>query len=188
MQSVGGVEGAQVFDLENIAKAASAAMFLATPEQQAKMNGSELAILAEGYALDRAASPGAAGAVNGKNAFSHTDAQTPLQFLNQPANCKFFYTKEMVYSPEATWKRAVDAAFNDPNKFCVQGSQTPLMGVQNPSAEFFTAQAEGGVVGGGVTSAEGTTPAKGAAGVSVHAVGSGVAVVGAVLANLALMI
>lgn len=144
MQSVGGVEGAQVFDLEDIGQAASAAFFLATPEQQSQLNNSELGILAEGYVLDRAAQPGAAGAVNGKNAFSHTDAQTPLQFLNQPANCRFFYTKDMIYGPEAVWKRAVDAAFNDPNQFCVEGSQQPLMGVQQPSGDFFTSAATGG--------------------------------------------
>ncbi|CAN8102653.1 unnamed protein product [Discula destructiva] len=147
MQSMGGVEGAQVFELEDLNQAATAAFILATPEQKAQFTNtrSELFLIAEGYALDRAATPGAAGAVNGKNAFSHTDAKTPLQFLNQPANCKFFYTKDMIYGPEATWKRAVDAAFTDPNKFCVQGSQQPLMGVQQPSADFFTPAAMGGL-------------------------------------------
>lgn len=146
MQSVGGVEGAQVFELEDIGTAASAAFFLATPEQKAQLgNNSELAILAEGYALDRAATPGGAGAVNGKNAFSHTDAQTPLQFLNQPANCKFFYTRDMIYGPEQVWKRAADAAFKDPNQFCVEGSQQPLMGVQQPTNDFFTTAATGGI-------------------------------------------
>lgn len=145
MQSIGGVEGAQVFDLESIQQAAAAALSLAPASMQAKLNESEMGIIAQGYALDRAAVRGGAGAVNGKNAFSHTDAQTPLQFLYQPANCKFFYTKDMVYGPEATWKRAVDAAFNDPNQFCVEGSQTPLMGVQQPTAAFFTADAEGRV-------------------------------------------
>lgn len=146
MQSVGGVEGAQVFELEDIAQAASAAFFLATPEQQAQLNNTELGILAEAYALDRAATQGGAGAVNGKNAFSHTDAKTPLQFLNQPANCRFFYTKDMIYGPEATWKRAADAAFKDPNQFCVDGSQQPLMGVQQPTNDFFTQAATGGIV------------------------------------------
>lgn len=144
MQSMGGVEGAQVFDLEDIQRAAAASLFLATPEQQTQMRQGDTGIIAEGYALLRAATPGSAGAVNGKNAFSHTDAQTPLQFLNQPANCKFFYTKEMILGPEATWKRAADAAFNNPDQFCVEGSQAPLMGVQTPSSAFFTAQAAGG--------------------------------------------
>lgn len=145
MQSMGGVEGAQVFELEDIQRAAAATMFLATPEQQARMSQDDTGIIAEGYALLRAATPGSAGAVNGKNAFSHTNAQVPLQFLNQPANCKFFYTKEMILGPEETWKRAADAAFNNPDQFCVEGSQAPLMGVQAPSSAFFTSQAEGGV-------------------------------------------
>lgn len=139
MQSMGGVEGAQVFELESINQAAVAAFILATPEQQAQFSTSDLGLLAEGFALDRAATPGAAGAVNAKNAFSQADAQTPLQFLNQPANCKVFYTKDMIYNPEATWKRAADAAFNDPDKFCVEGSQQPLQGVQQPSPQFFAA-------------------------------------------------
>lgn len=157
MQSMGGVEGAQVFEFENLNEAAHAALAVATPEQRAQVgNQSELALIAKGYALKRAATPGAAGAVNGKNAFSHIDAQTPLQFLNQPANCKFFYTKDMIYGPEATWKRAADAAFAQPDKFCVQGSQTPLMGVQAPTDAFFaptsagTPGMGGGSPGGGV--------------------------------------
>lgn len=145
MQSMGGVEGAQVFELEDISRAAVATLILATPEQQTTMSQGDTGILAEGYALARAATPGAAGAVNGKNAFSHTDAQVPLQFLNQPANCKFFYTKEMILGPEDTWKRAVDAAFTNPDQFCVEGSQSPLMGVQAPLAAFFTPEAQGAV-------------------------------------------
>lgn len=143
MQSVGGVEGAQVFELENLQSIAAAALVLATPEQRASMNKSELGIIAEGYVLQRAAIKGGAGAINGKNAFSHSDAKTPLQFLYEPANCRFFYTKDMIYGPEVTWKRAADAAFNDPDKFCVEGSQMPLMGVQDPSTDFFTPTAEG---------------------------------------------
>lgn len=176
MQSVGGVEGAQVFDLEDLQQAAAAALVLATPEQQAQLNGTETAIIAEGYALDRAAQPGAAGAVNGKNAFSHTDAQTPLQFLYQAANCRFFYTKDMIYGPEATWKRAVDASFNDPNQFCVEGSQTPLMGVQAPSGEFFTQSATGGASIVTVAGAEAT-----------RAVGRGLVMLSVALASMALM-
>lgn len=146
MQSMGGVEGAQVFELEDLNEAAAAALILATPEQRAQLNGSDLALIAEGYALDRAAQAGSAGAINGKNAFSHVDTTTPLQFLNQPANCRFFYTKDMIYGPMATWKRAADAAFNNPDQFCVQGSQQPLMGVQAPSNAFFTGAGAGQTV------------------------------------------
>lgn len=180
MQSVGGVEGAQVFELEDIQQVAAASLILATPEQKAALNGTDVGILAEGYVLDRAAIPGGAGAVNGKNAFSHTDAETPLQFQYQAANCRFFYTKEMIFGPEVTWKRAVDAAFNDPDKFCVEGSQTPLMGVQEPSSAFFTPSAEG-------LSAQQPAKVNVSAAVSIHGAGSGPAMIGAVLVGMALL-
>lgn len=179
MQSVGGVEGAQVFDLEDIQQAAAAALILATPEQKAALNGTDVGLLAEGYVLDRAAVPGGAGAVNGKNAFSHTNADTPLQFQYQAANCRFFYTKDMIYGPEATWKRAVDAAFNDPDKFCVDGSQTPLVGVQDPSPAFFTPTAEGETSGLAKVNMSGA--------VSIHGAASGPAIFGAALAGMALL-
>lgn len=179
IQSVGGVEGAQVFDLEDIQQLSAAAMVLATPQQRADLNGTETAILAEGYALSRAAVPGTAGAVNGKNAFSHTDAETPLQFLYQAANCRFFYTKDMIMGPELTWKRAVDAAFNNPDKFCVDGSQMPLQGVQQPSAAFFTAQAEGG--------AKSPARVNVSAAISIHTAGARPAMMGAALAGMALL-
>lgn len=161
MQSMGGVEGAQVFPFEDINQAAKASKVLAlTPEHKAFFNnGTDLALIAEGYVIQRGAQAGQSGAVNGKNAFSHADPVTPLQFLYQPANCRFFYTKEMIMGPEATWKRAVDAAWNNPNKFCVEGSQTPLMGVVAPSDGFFTGEATGGAMNGNDTSrnAKGTS-------------------------------
>lgn len=68
--------------------------------------------------------------MNGKNAFVRSDAETPLQFLYQPANCRFFYTPEMVHGPELVWKRTVDATWTDPVMFCVEGSRV----VTNESA------------------------------------------------------
>jgi hypothetical protein len=123
MQSIAGVEGAQVFPLTAISQAASAALALASPEQQQSLQGSDLAIIAEGYAIARGATPANPGAVNGKNAFARSDAETPLQFLWQPANCRFFYTAEMVRGPEAVWRRTVDATWTDPGRFCVEGSR-----------------------------------------------------------------
>ncbi len=119
MQSVAGVEGAQVFFLEQISAAAKAVITL---DPSANVTDSELAILDEGYALRRAANPVRPGAVNGKNAFMRADAETPLQFLYQPANCRFFYTKDMLYAPAEVWKRAVDATWTDPQAFCVEDS------------------------------------------------------------------
>jgi len=123
MQSIAGVEGAQVFPLNSLSNAAAAVLTLSDPVRRGELNGSELAVLAEGYALARAATPDNAGAVNGKNAFSPEDAQTPLQFTYMPANCRFFYTADMIYGPANVWRRAVDATWTDPARFCVEGSR-----------------------------------------------------------------
>ncbi|GAB1318446.1 Tail specific protease domain-containing protein [Madurella fahalii] len=121
MQSVAGVEGAQIFYMNEISAAAAAAIYL-NPDGL-NDTGSEIAELAEGYALRRAFDPEQPGAVNGRNAFSRTNSETPLQFLYQPANCRVFYTREMIYGPAEVWKRAVDATWTDPERFCVEGSR-----------------------------------------------------------------
>lgn len=182
MQSIAGVEGAQVFPLNDLQQAAAATLFVAPPEQQQQLSQSELGLIAEGYLLDRSATPSNGGAVNGKNAFSHTDAQTPLQFLMQPAQCRFFYTKEMIYGPEAVWKRAVDATFKDPQGLCVEGSITPTMGVQAVSSDFFPNQTVGG------SRAEGANSPGKSSGVRSAAERSGMALLVAALASVAFLI
>jgi hypothetical protein len=128
MQSIAGVEGAQVFPLDELSDAASAIIALSPKSEQAALQSSELGTIADGYALKRLTSPAFAGSVNGKNAFGAKDSQTPLQFLYQPANCRIFYTKEMVFGPEAVWKRTVDATWTDPAANCVEGSRVPVNG------------------------------------------------------------
>lgn len=124
IQAIAGVEGAQVFYFTDLAQAAAAAMILAPEDQQAELADGPLGLLADGYAIRRAADPtNAGGSVNGKNAFGKADARTPFQFLYEPANCRFFYTADMLDQPEAAWRRAVDAAWTDPARFCVEGSR-----------------------------------------------------------------
>ena len=148
MQSVAGVEGAQVFLLGSLQSTANAVLTL-SPELNT--TDSELALLDEGYALRRAANPASPGGVNGKNAFMKVDAQTPLQFLYQAANCRFFYTKEMLFGPGEVWKRAVDATWTDPAKFCVEGSRVSVnMSSELADGKFFLnskIQAEGAAAG-----------------------------------------
>ncbi|KAK3323334.1 peptidase S41 family protein [Cercophora scortea] len=154
MQSVAGVEGAQVFYFEEMMAAASAVMTL---DPSSNVTGSDLALMGEGYALSRAANPLRPGAVNGKNAFSRMDATTPLQFLYQPANCRIFYTREMIYGPTEVWKRTVDATWTDPGKFCVEGSRVAMnMSAVGTDGGFFgnaSATVSGDAKGvGGLTS------------------------------------
>lgn len=126
MQSIAGVEGAQVFSFNKMASDAKAIIALAPKDKKEEIQSGELGEIAKGYVLKRATTPKRAGAINAKNAFSMSDASTPLQFLWEPANCRIFYTQEMLFRPEVAWKRAVDATWNNPMQFCVAGSQMPV--------------------------------------------------------------
>ncbi|KAI0137092.1 peptidase S41 family protein [Xylariales sp. AK1849] len=155
MQSIAGVEGAQVFQLGDISDVASAVIELAPEERKADLRAGDLGILAEGYAIKRATDPASAGAVNGKNQFSSADSQTPLQFLMQPANCRFFYTKEMLSRPELVWQRAVDATWTAPAAMCVEGSQVATNESQEVDPLFrLSSESERQASGGSVVGAK----------------------------------
>ncbi|KAI1139996.1 hypothetical protein F5Y05DRAFT_338061 [Hypoxylon sp. FL0543] len=126
MQSVGGVEGSEVMMFAAISAIAAQAITVPTDaaEKQQLQNG-ELGLLAEGYAVKRLLSPDL-GSINFKNNFAPSDSQTPLQFTYEAANCRFFYTTEMITSPELVWQYAVNATWTDPNKYCVEGSIVPV--------------------------------------------------------------
>lgn len=152
MQSIAGVEGAQVFPLTAISSAAAAALALCPPERQAEMAASDLAVIAEGYAIARGATPSNPGAVNGKNAFARSDAETPLQFLWEPGNCRIWYTAEMVRGPERVWERVVDATWIEPERWCVEGSRVGSNGTGVESDPVFrqAGKSAGGKVNGRV--------------------------------------
>lgn len=117
MQWPGGVEGAQIFFFDMIANDAANVLTLSPADN---VTDNQLAILAENYASKRTAHP---CAVNGKNAFGPDDLQIPFQFLYEPADCRFFYTQEMINQPVKVWERAVDATWKDPEGLCVEGSR-----------------------------------------------------------------
>lgn len=125
MQSIAGVEGAQVFRFDQMSHIARQVIRFASKTGKANMTGEELSVLSEGYAISRAMNPTPGGTVNGKNQFSPKDMQTPLQFLMQPADCRFFYTAEMLSTPEAVWQRTIDATWTNPEAYCVHGSRAP---------------------------------------------------------------
>lgn len=127
MQSIGGTEGSQVLELTEINQISSLAISAVTdPNQVIELRASELGMLAQGYAVKRALDPTSPGGVNFKNAFAPSDSQTPLQFLYEAANCRFFYTPEMITSAELTWRYAVNATWTDPATYCVEGSMVPV--------------------------------------------------------------
>ncbi|KAI1107423.1 hypothetical protein F4804DRAFT_352294 [Jackrogersella minutella] len=126
MQSIGGTEGSQSLSFSDISGTSTVILGAVTdPKISQQLQGSELDVLAQGYAVKRASSPDLAG-INFQNAFAPYDSQTPLQFLYEAANCRFFYTPQMITSAELAWKYAVNATWTDPATYCVEGSIVPV--------------------------------------------------------------
>ncbi|KAL8391774.1 hypothetical protein RB595_002110 [Gaeumannomyces hyphopodioides] len=168
MQSVAGVEGAQVYRMESIAAAARAVLTLAPPAKARELAGGEVSVLGAAYALTRASRPGSAGSINAKNAFGMGDAQMPRQFLYQAANCRVWYTPQSVMDPDANWKTAVDATWGDSDKLCVDDSIVPLdeTAGQQPMDPLFQLSVDrktAGAAGSRVSWAAGVVAAVGAA-------------------------
>ncbi|KAI0142315.1 hypothetical protein F4776DRAFT_501523 [Hypoxylon sp. NC0597] len=160
MQSIGGVEGSEVMMFSAIAGIAAQAMTIPTdPAEIQQLRNGELGELAEGYAVKRLMSPDA-GTVNFKNNFAPSDSQTPLQFTYEAANCRFFYTTDMITSPELTWQYAVNATWTDPDKYCVEGSIVPVNTSKALDAAF--ANTDTGTQGGNGT--QGTDGGNGGSG------------------------
>ncbi|KAI1481324.1 hypothetical protein F4774DRAFT_374981 [Daldinia eschscholtzii] len=151
MQSLGGVEGGQSLGMGDIAQAASVALSLAKNQSQAqldKFQDGELGLLSSAYAIRRAADMSAPGGINFKNNFAPSDSRTPLQFLYEPANCRFFYTADMLFRPELVWAHVVDAAWSDPDKYCAPGSRTTVDGPRPVDPVFAKDSRDGAVEGG----------------------------------------
>ncbi|KAI1801423.1 hypothetical protein F4811DRAFT_563966 [Daldinia bambusicola] len=162
MQSLGGVEGGQSLGMDAISTVAFAALSLAQNQslsqaQRSQLSAGDLPLLSSAYALLRAADLSAPGGVNLKNNFAPSDAATPLQFLYEPANCRFFYTQAMLLpagsssssaGPAPVWTYAVDAAWTDPARFCVRGSRAAVEGPR-PLDPAFAKDGGGEAQGGG---------------------------------------
>lgn len=59
--------------------------------------------------------------VNSRDGIREGDeGQTPLHFVYEEADCRIYYTPEMVVDQEAVWKTVADTAFNGVNH-CVAG-------------------------------------------------------------------
>ena len=60
--------------------------------------------------------------VNSRDGIRQGDAtETPLQFVYEPADCRIYYTPEMVIDETAVWKTVADSVWNG-NSACVAGS------------------------------------------------------------------
>ena len=124
MQAVGGVKGAQVFGFDDYLYPAFE-LFQAAPE---KVFNEAVGTMWENW-TDIAWQRSLGSSVNGRNHFRiGDDSETPLQFVYEAADCRLWYTREMLYDPVFLWNRVAQIAFEDrsgkqfKSKYCVKDS------------------------------------------------------------------
>ncbi|KAL9109688.1 MAG: hypothetical protein Q9227_005726 [Pyrenula ochraceoflavens] len=132
MQAVGGVKGAQVFDFtlinQFVQNVFDQELTPASPADLARFNATDLGTVNAlgNYLTLRTADPNTPGfaSVNLKNSLGDEDPNmTPLQFVYEAADCRVWWTMEMLFDVTAVWKRAAQVMWGGgAQQFCVQGS------------------------------------------------------------------
>jgi hypothetical protein len=130
MQGVAGSKGSQVYTFSQIRREASVA-YRNLEEYQEQLDSTEIGqLLAADRPLMRVAYTSGGTPRARVNLRDHIrkgdDTETPLEFVYEAADCRFFYTAEMIADPVPVWKKAVDAHWGDPTKECVEGSTGQL--------------------------------------------------------------
>jgi len=125
MQAVGGVKGSQIFDLGVFET------WLSFWESQDAILDQITGTIWENFTDDpilRLQSGGTLG-VNGRNHFRVGDqTETPLQYVYEAADCRIWWTHEMMYDATFVWKRAAIMAFQERkgtqfnSQYCIQDS------------------------------------------------------------------
>ncbi|KAF2640525.1 peptidase S41 family protein [Massarina eburnea CBS 473.64] len=118
IQAIGGVKGVNNYGWGYITQSAGLARRFASPELQAKINGSSVDKLYNDQTiLSRSTSVG----VNVRDGVRRNDTSgTALQFIYEEANCRLYYTPEMTVDVTAVWEAAADAQWGTNGK-CVGG-------------------------------------------------------------------
>ncbi len=132
MQAIGGVKGTQVFQfVPNLYQWLD---LWESPENN--LLGLANGTIWDNFTLDPilrsqvvVTGAGTGGSVNGRNHFRFGDeSETPLQFVYEAADCRMWWTREMLYDPVFLWERVANMAFTERkgtqfnSKYCVQGS------------------------------------------------------------------
>ncbi|KAF2183866.1 hypothetical protein K469DRAFT_667597 [Zopfia rhizophila CBS 207.26] len=126
MQGVAGSKGAQVYTFTQVAREASIA-YSNLPEYQEELNKTELgALVFSERPLMRSAyqeNGMTSSVINLRDNIRMNDTtNTPLEFVYEAADCRLFYTADMIRDVEAMWKKTVDARWGDSKAVCVEGS------------------------------------------------------------------
>ncbi|KAF2786169.1 hypothetical protein K505DRAFT_260463 [Melanomma pulvis-pyrius CBS 109.77] len=127
MQGVSGSKGSQVYTWTQVYSEAERAFINLPEEMQVKLNDTDLGKLVyTTRPLSRTAyqaSGASASVINLRDNIRDDDTgAVPLNFVYEAADCRLFYTADMVRDVEAVWKKTVDARWGDSNKVCVDGS------------------------------------------------------------------
>lgn len=127
MQAVGAVKGANVYTFDLLLDLAVQAFKEAPASEQEELKkkyGKDLTAVE--HSILRAAPQDSTGEthyaqVNIRNNIRKGDAtDTPLQFVYEAADCRLFYTAQMIVKQELTWKAAYNAFWGTGS--CVKGS------------------------------------------------------------------
>ena len=126
MQGVGGAKGSRVMKMDDVSLAIQASYVISTPAQQKYFNETfgddktESIIHADKRAIPPPSGSPAA-TINFRNNIRQGDnTMTPLQFVYEAADCRFFYTAPMYADQELVWDMTYKLAWE--NGTCVEGS------------------------------------------------------------------
>ncbi|TKA44043.1 hypothetical protein B0A54_04809 [Friedmanniomyces endolithicus] len=89
------------------------------------------------HALSRLSNPNAGRANFENNIREGDDSVTPLQFVYEAADCRFFYTADMILDQSLVWQRTYDLKWG--NGTCVQGSTGDPSSVSGPNSTYIEA-------------------------------------------------
>ena len=128
MQAVGGVKGTNDYDWLSIYILANDTLTLA-PYSSSYSSPSQLAFLANNSEIGQIVSAtlpferstDGDGYVNARDGIRAGDTTgTPVQFVYEPADCRIWYEREMLYDVTAMWERVYDVTWGAGE--CVVGS------------------------------------------------------------------
>jgi hypothetical protein len=118
IQAVGGVKGTNDFPWSYILESVETAFSFANTTHREELNSTALGEYSQLPFYRSSAGP----VVNSRDGIRQGDVkETPLQFVYETADCRIFYTKEMVVDQSAVWRTVADTVWGGGDA-CVAGS------------------------------------------------------------------
>ncbi|KAK4987459.1 hypothetical protein LTR50_004591 [Elasticomyces elasticus] len=118
IQAVGGVKGTNDFPYNYILELVELVFQFSNESRREYYNSTVLGTYSDLPLWRSSSGP----VVNSRDGIRQGDGtETPLQFVYEPADCRIFYTPEMVVDETAVWKTVADTVWNGKSA-CVAGS------------------------------------------------------------------